>query len=166
MVNNVKWEVSWHLCFSPKAGPLLAQNTIRKWLIHLKEQSIKPPFNHQRTQGSLTSSDTEKAMHIAREALFYAWHVSGGQAHCRDQKKESRSFIEAHKKILYIQRFFSQMPVWSLNISANNIKDSTQGSHFPAQTHKVEKEKKWENLRKKRNQNWTGTQMTALHIPC
>ena len=72
MVNNVKWEVSWHLCFSPKADPLLAQNTIRKWLVHLKEQSIKPPFNHQRTQGSLTSSDTEKAMHIAREALFYA----------------------------------------------------------------------------------------------
>jgi len=56
-----------------------------------------------------------------------------------------------------------------LNISANNIKDSTQESHFPAQTQgqgRWKKRRNGKNLRKKRNKNWTETYMITLNIPC
>lgn len=46
--------------------------------------------------------------------------------------KKSRSFREAHIKILYLKGICVQPLMQSLNISAN-IKGSTQESHFPAQ---------------------------------
>lgn len=117
----------------PKGRSTFSTEPNQEAALCLEDQSIKPPFHHQRTWGSLTSSNWKKSHAYRKRNSFYAWPEPSGQHTAETKGRRTRSFREADRKSLRFQGIFSQLLIQSLNISANNIKSPTQESHFPAE---------------------------------